>query len=209
MVGVSCASMDGRQRLGAVLVVAGIGLVVIGAAGLLNQPGTTAAAPTASPLGPVSPAPTVAPVAATPAPTIVITPAPTAAPTEDTLAIVTAFFAELERAVHDGAQETLADRLGQAVVDRYGAETCTTFLAAKEPFPEQAFEILGVSGPAAWDYVTDGLTTTIPGATTVDANVTAPDASGAVTTVRRDLHVELVDGVVRWFTDCGEPLSVP
>lgn len=199
--------MEGRQRLGAVLIVAGLGLVAIGAAGLLGGPGPVAAQPTAS-----AP-PTVTSVPATPTATLVVTLAPTLAstpaPTQDTLAIVTAFIEELERAVHDGAQETLADRLGQAVVDRYGAATCRAFLAAKEPFPEQAFEVLGVSGPAPWEYVTDDLTTTVPDATTIDANVTGPDASGAITTVRRDLHVQLVDGVVHWFTDCGEPLSAP
>jgi hypothetical protein len=201
--------MEGRQRLGAVLVVAGIGLVAIGGAGFVSGsggatlPATTLA--TSAPTG-AGPAPTTrASIAVTPSPT---TP-PTTEPTVDTLAIVIAFFDELERAVHDGAQETLADRLGEAVIDRYGADNCRAFLAAKEPFPEQGFEILGVRGPAPWDYVTDELTTTIPGATTVDANVTAPDATGAITTVRRDLHVQLVDGVVRWFTDCGEPLSAP
>lgn len=199
--------MEGRQRLGAVLVVAGIGLVAIGGASLMGQPGRTAAQPTPSaaalPTSPDGPPSTV------PAATFAVTPAPTAAPTPDTLAIVTAFFAELELAVHEGRQESMADRLGQAVVDRYGVANCRASLAAKEPFPEQGFEILGVRGPAPWDYVTDDLTTTIPEATTVDANVTGPDASGAITTVRRDLHVQILDGVVRWFTDCGEPLSAP
>jgi hypothetical protein len=203
--------MDGRQRLGAVLVVAGVVLAGAGAVGL-GSATPTAATATSAP-GTPAPATAAASAAATTAPTTpsptAVPATPTAAPTPDTLAIVTAFLAELELAIHEGRQESMADRLGQAVIDRYGAASCLASLAAKEPFLEQGFEVLGVSGPAPWDYVTDDLTTTVPDAITVDANVTGPDATGAITTVRRDLHVQLVDGVVRWFTDCGEPISAP
>lgn len=201
--------MEGRQRLGVVLLVSGLAVAAVGGAQLVGGSAPTAMQPTPAASAAPTLAHTSAPVTIAPVATAVATAAPTVAPTEDTLALVTTFFAELVRAVHDGAQETLADRLGQAVIDRYGVETCRTSLAAKEPFPEQAFQVLGVSAPAPWDYVTDDLTTTVPDAITVDANVTGPDSTGAITTVRRDLHVQVVDGVVRWFTDCGEPLSAP
>ncbi len=199
--------MDARQRLGAVLVVAGVALALVGVAGSIGYLGSPAAS-TASPTPAGSSGPSNEPAMTVVPPTIAATLVPpTPAPTEDTLAIVRAFFVELETAVHTGTQETMTDRLGQAVFDRYGRETCSANLAAKEPVAEQAFEILSVSGPAPWDYVTAELTTTVPDALTVGARVAAPDASGGVTTVERELHVQVSDGVVYWFTDCGEPLG--
>jgi hypothetical protein len=202
--------MDARQRVGVVLVVAGVALALVGAGGAVGVFGGPAAA-TGSPTP--APNPTAAAIATAPAMTVAaptVVPAtvapPTAIPTEDTLAIVTAFFAELEHAVQIGAQETMTDNLGQATIDRYGRDECSTNLAIKEPVPEQAFEILALSPPAAWDYVTDELTTTVPDAITVRARVTGPDATGGITTAERELHIQVLDGIVYWFTDCGTPL---
>jgi hypothetical protein len=120
--------------------------------------------------------------------------------------LIRAFFIRLETAVRDGNQESVAANLGGAAVDRYGISTCEAYLASRDPSPEQRFEILSVSGPAPWDYVTDGLTTTVPDAWTVQARVTGPNASGEVLTRDAELHVQVSDGMVFWFTDCGEPL---
>ena len=61
------------------------------------------------------------------------------------------------------------------------------------------------ASPAApWDYTTDGLTVQIPDAITVDASITA---KGATETLA--FHVAMVDGEVRWFTDCGIPIERP
>jgi hypothetical protein len=202
--------MEARQRLGFALLATGVVVMLIGVAGTVGFAGSPSAAigsPTPAPSAgiPTEPGMSVGPPSA--APTTATTPAPTSAPTQDTLGIVRAFFVELETAVHTGSQETMADRLGGAVIERYGLEACTQDLARKEPFPEQAFEILAVLPPAPWDYVTDGLSTTVADATTVQARVTGPDAGGTITTEARDLHVQLVDGVVHWFTDCGTPLA--
>ena len=149
------------------------------------------------------------PTATQPAPTVAPTAKPTVEPTTDTLGLVRAFFATLQAAIRAGTQADLVDSLGDATIERYGRDACATNLAATDPVPSQAFEVLGISGPGPWDYTTDGLTTTIPDAITVDADVTAPDATGTVATTRRDLHVQVVDGEVRWFTDCGTPLGAP
>jgi hypothetical protein len=37
--------------------------------------------------------------------------------------------------------------------------------------------------------------------------VTGLDSNGSLVTAERELHVQFVDGVVYWFTDCGEPLA--
>ena len=55
--------------------------------------------------------------------------------------------------------------------------------------------------------MTDGRTTKIPDATAVDARVTGADANGPVSTVDRELHVQIIAGVVHWFTGCGTPLA--
>jgi hypothetical protein len=203
--------MGGRRLLGLVLVVGGLALVGVGVAGLAGALGGTAAGPSASPVAtqplttPSAPASTVAPATApaTSPPTLA---PPTAAPTADALALIQAFFVRFEAAVRDGNQESFAANLGGATVDRYGISTCEAYLASRDPSPDQRFEILSVSGPAPWDYVTDGLTTAVPDAWTVQARVTGPNASGEIATRDAELHVQVADGMVFWFTDCGEPL---
>jgi hypothetical protein len=119
---------------------------------------------------------------------------------------VSAFFVKLEAAVRDGTQESMSASLGGAVVDRYGVATCEAYLASRDPSPEQRFEIVSISGPAPWDYTTDGLTTTVPDAYSVQARVTGPNASGEVATRDAELHVTVGDSMVFWYTDCGSPL---
>lgn len=198
--------MDLRRLLGAILVVGGLGLVLLGGAGLLAQRSGLPASSFGTPLPgtqapetgvPITAAPTVVPATAPPSP----------APTVDTLGLIRAFFVTLEAAVRDGNQESVAANLGGAVVDRYGVAECEAFLASRDPSPEQRFEILSASGPAPWDYTTDGLTTTVPDAWTLQARVTGPNASGEVATRDAELHVQVADGMVFWFTDCGDPLS--
>jgi hypothetical protein len=193
--------MDARQRVGAALVIAGVALALVGAAGLVLNQGAPAVA-TASP----TPAPSIAatqPALTTPP----VTAPPATAPAPDVEALVRDFFEAFQAAVRDGSQEDFAANLGQATIDRYGLAACQVNLASKVPVPEQAFEIVEVSEPAPWDYVTDGETTSVPDTITVDARVTAPDPSGVVGTESRELHVQVIEGLVYWFTDCGEPLG--
>lgn len=200
--------MDARQRVGVVLIITGIALALVSGAGIVMSVGAPAAA-TASPTPITLPAASepvsITAVPATPVPATV--PLPTSVPTQDVNALVRAFFVELQDAVRAGSQETMADVLGQATIDRYGRAACLTFLTSRDPAPEQVFEILSVQEPAPWDYVTDERTTTVPDATTVVARVTGADATGAISTEERELHVQVVDGVVHWFTDCGDPLG--
>jgi hypothetical protein len=98
------------------------------------------------------------------------------------------------------------DELAPAVLERYGEAACRAELESRPAEPSRAFEIHAVLAPAPWDYVTDERSTPIPDAITVEATVTAPGASGDVTE-EREVHVQLVDGEIRWFTDCGAPLG--
>jgi hypothetical protein len=121
--------------------------------------------------------------------------------------LVTAFYARLQQAFRTGDHESMFDTLGQATIERYGEQACQNYLATRAAVPEQVFEVLSVSNPAPWDYTTDDRTTSVPDTLTVQANVTGEDANGNLVSAQRELHVQLVDGVVFWFTDCGEPLA--
>jgi hypothetical protein len=100
----------------------------------------------------------------------------------------------------------MVDALAPAVFERYGRAACEAQLGSQAPEPSRAFEILEVGAPAPWDYERDGLSTTIDDAIAVRARVTGPTPSGDVTD-EAELHVQLVDGEVRWFSDCGTPLG--
>jgi len=190
--------MDAR-RLGALLVVAGLVTIAVGTWGALSTGAlpTTTEAPTESPTATASATASIEPSAEpTPVPT------PTASPTPDPAALTRAFFVDLVAATRAGNIVSMLPRLHPAVIDRYGEAACQENLSTRAA--DATYEILvrSVGDPAPWDYVTDGLTTTIPGTWTVQADVTS-----AGTTEARELHVTPVDGGVRWFTDCGEPLA--
>jgi hypothetical protein len=206
--------MDARRQIGAGLLVVGLGLVAVGAVGLVTgagaaaSPTTADAGPTATPADSAATAtptmslpPTVAP---TPTTTVTATPAPTPSPTTDPEAAVRAFFNDLVTAVRAGNEESMGPRLNGAVIDRYGAAACEAKLASDVADPTFAVDIIAVHPLAPWDYVMDGRTTPIGQAWTVDANVTTLGA-----TASREIHVAPMDGAVSWFTDCGDPLPAP
>lgn len=179
----------------------GVGLVVtaVGAFGLVSSggAGTATASPTPNlPTSAPSPSPTVAPSSP-----------PAATPTPDPDALVRAFLTNLVLQVKAGTQASLLDALDPAVVARYGADACRTQLGSIPADPDYAIVVNTVSTAAPWDYASDGKTTTIPDALAIDATVTVGGVKGASpSSSTRTLHLHLVDGVVRWFTDCGTPL---
>jgi hypothetical protein len=204
--------MDARQRLGAVLVITGIGLVAVGGLGLAGRLGGagTGSATTPSPTGLAAVSTSTAAAVSTSTPTAPpATPEPTLTPTQDPASLVTAFFARLQAAIRGGTEADLLGSLAPAVLDRYGRDACAADLADKDPVPGQVFEILAVHPPAPWDYVTDDRTTSVPDATTVGRSGHGAGRDRALQTTERELHVQIVGGVVLWFTDCGDPLSSP
>ena len=179
-------------------------------------------APSSSPVGGTSPTPT-APLSPTlpPTPPPSPTPSPSPAPAltaTPTAALATAtpsvapatqppldpapaeqFAADLAAAVRGGDDDYLVAHLHPATTDRYGLRMCRRYIRQNVSGDNLNWEVHGATGPAAWDYVTDGLTTTIDDAWTV--SVTQADA----TPPERELHFALADGTWRWFTDCGNP----
>ena len=161
--------------------------------------------PTASPLPPTPtavPTPTPGSVPPSNPPTAPPTPLPTVPPTAaPTLDPPTAedFARDLLAAIQTADTVYIFDRLHPLVSERYGARQCrrfvnTTFAAGD---PDASWTVKSSSGPAPWDWVTDGLTTTVEDTTTVTVEI--PDNP------ERELHFTPFEGTWRWFADCGEP----
>jgi len=161
-------------------------------------------APSSSPVAGASPTPT-APLSPTlpPTPTaalVTATPSVTLA-TQPPLDSATAeqFAADLAAAVRGGDDDYLVAHLHPATTDRYGLQMCRRYIRQDVSGDDLNWEVHGATGPAAWDYITDGLTESIPDAWTVSviqAGATPPE---------RELHFARADGTWRWFTDCGNP----
>ncbi len=200
--------MDGRGLGGAFLLAVGIVLIVVSAMQLTGASGDATAA-TGSPTAtgstpPASPERTTGPAAsATPAPT----PPPSTAPTPvlnaspDPEAMVRTFYAALVPALRTGNVETFVPLLHPATIVRYGEAACRAQLAGQAD-PTFDVDVISVSTPGGWDYVTDERSTQIDDAWTITADVTQ-----AGTTSRRELHLAPIDGRVRWFSDCGTPVD--
>lgn len=195
--------MSARRRLGAVLVVVGLLVAGAGVAGALGSAGglTTAAASGVSVGSSAASASPVASSTAPPTPAPTPAPTPTQSPTPDPDTLTRAFLVDLIAAIRAGDVDSMLPRLHPAVIERYGEAACKQELETRSADPTYEIVVKVVRPPAAWDYTLDGVTTSIPDAWTIDADVTAV---GQLAT--RELHVAPVDGEVRWFTDCGTPL---
>ncbi len=186
-----------------------IGIALIGSAVLdLGEDSRTSTAalatPAASPPGSASPppsaGPTTGPLASPSAPrSSSAATAPGPASTPDPFTRVAAFTSVLIPAIRDADAATLVAILHPATIERYGIDACLEQLGR---LGDPTFDIVvhGVDSPEPWDYTTDGVTTTILDALRVDASMTENGATEAT-----ELHVAIVDGEVRWFTDCGTP----
>ena len=198
----------GSARIGAIVaIVIGAVLVSLGAAGLAGAgplAPTSAAGPTAAPTPTSGPTPIPSsspanPTASTPAPTPTATEAPS--PTPDRLALVQALYARLVPAIRGPDVETLLALLHPATIERYGEPACRTYFAGLR---DPTFDVVvrSVAPPAPWIWERDGRSTTIADAWAVQADLTANGSASS-----QEIHVAVVGGEVRWFTDCGTPLG--
>lgn len=110
--------------------------------------------------------------------------------------------ANLVAATRDGRADVLVDTLHPAVIDRYGLDTCRTYLATAGVFPLDLV-VRETSTAASWDWQTDGVVTRIHDVALVEVSRVVGGE-----TVLQELHVARAgDGSLRWFTDCGDPVS--
>ena len=103
------------------------------------------------------------------------------------------FVTALSRALAATDATFLTSRMHPAVIERYGTAECQVFAAS--PHAEPGLTAKEVHAPAIYRWETDGLSRDIP-----ETNeVVASRADGSSPTI----HLALVDGLWRWFTDCG------
>ncbi len=87
------------------------------------------------------------------------------------------------------------------MIERYGEAVCGPHVATIGD-PTITYVVSAVSAPMPWDWTTDGLTRTIDGAYFVDATVSDDVTAPLAVT----LHIVPVNGLQRYFIDCGDPL---
>jgi hypothetical protein len=125
--------------------------------------------------------------------------APTShAPTATSGPDMARFVKDLAYAFRTGDSEFLFNNLDSAVVDRYGADACRSYVAGLSD-PTRRY-VAGEPGePSSWAYKSDGATTSVPDVVSVPVSGTADGRS-----ISAEQHFALLaDGTVAWFTDCG------
>ncbi len=111
--------------------------------------------------------------------------------------IIQGFTGGLVQAWNGNDTDFLFSHLHPAVLEAYGAEQCQSHLAERGADPTFAIDILGINGPAPWEYVSDFGPVSIPNVYTVDANEVERGID-----YRRSLHFGVGDGTAYWFTKC-------
>jgi hypothetical protein len=177
---------EGRARaiVAGVAVAAGLIVTVVGVAGALGNWGTTTKKAAAKPA-------TTGTAAKPPA-----GPAATSTKGETPQQ----FLDKLGQAVREGDVNFQLERLNAATISRYGKDACRTELGTRTD-PTRSYTIKSVSPQKqAYDYASDGQSVTIPGTTTVEADVVFEGQAQPVT-----LHLVEKNGQFTYLTDCGTP----
>ena len=112
---------------------------------------------------------------------------------------VRTFVPELVAAIRKGDNDFKFARLHPAVIERYG-EKCKDGLSGAQP--DFVIDVVSVGVAEPWDWVTDGVTATI-----VATPVTVKRSSAGGVLIDGVIHLAEAEGEMRWFTDCGTPLS--
>ncbi len=191
-------------RLTRALLIAGASLLLVGLVGRLGfDGGGETAAPSPSPPQ-LSSSPTTPPSSE---PTESAEPSasesPSPEPTE-TIAVETPeeFFALFAEAIRTGDVEFLLARLHPVVLERYGRQQCRAAVAALATDPTFDAKVRSTSEAGAYEFTSDGESATVDDTLTVAVTFTTAGDAG-----RQDAHVAPVDGELRWFTDCGDPIA--
>jgi hypothetical protein len=106
------------------------------------------------------------------------------------------FVTALASALSNGDTAFLRSRMHPVVIDRYGSAACDAYAAGQHT--PTAISARDVSAPSIFAWQSDGLSRDVP-----DTNEVVATQNGQSSTI----HVALVDGLWRWFADCGTPLA--
>ncbi|MFQ5947547.1 MAG: hypothetical protein ACE5KX_01630 [Acidimicrobiia bacterium] len=190
-----------RSGIGLLLLGIGAALIVVGVIGqALGGNGGGAARATSAPPGPAPPETTTT----EPEPTTTTAPEPTTTTTtipEIEPETIEAFYAALVAALKaDEPTLFMFERLHPAVVDRYGPAACRAYLDGLKAPESFDLQVLGVGPPVPWAYATDRQSDTIDDAMTVRLLQSLDEESSEI-----EAHVVVREGLISWFTDCGEP----
>lgn len=158
--------------------------------------GSRVATPTSRPtIEPLEPTSTINPTLSPP------TEDPGGSPTPNPEAEAVALLTELSRAHADGDSVLLYARLHGEVIERYGASQCQLYLE-RVAGSISDLEVLSTTFPVVFHYSTDDLETALPDAVSLNIRFQAQNQ-----TTEGEMHTVEENGEMRWFTDCGEPLS--
>jgi hypothetical protein len=110
------------------------------------------------------------------------------------------FLPVFSAAIRTGDERFLFDRLHPAVVEFYGERTCRVYLR-DFVVPDSEFRYRSAAEPAEFTWIADGMATLVQDVVNVD--VTAVSEEGQIDRV---IHLGIVEGDLRWFADCGDPV---
>lgn len=187
-----------RSQIGAIFVIAGGALFLVGGViGLLNS-SPDEAAPAAAATSTTSQ--TVETTSTVPAEETTTTNPPNTTTTVTVVAETPEdFLVALVRGLR-ADPELLVSRLNQVTIDIYGADQCLETLGQALD-PETEFQIREIGEPGPWDYVIDDIITPLNDVLPIEV-----ERFVAGQTIIQELHWQLVDGQWTFFTDCGDPL---
>jgi hypothetical protein len=110
------------------------------------------------------------------------------------------FLPVFSAAIRTGDERFLFERLHPAVVEFYGVRACRVYLR-DFVVPDSEFVYHSAAEPAEFTWIADGMATLVQDVVNVD--VTAVSEEGEIDRV---IHLGIVEGDLRWFADCGDPV---
>lgn len=122
---------------------------------------------------------------------------------------VSEFAKKWQQAFRSGDVDFLVARLHPSTIERYGEAVCRESVKRQTPDPGWTIRVKKVSELGLYDYTSDQLSTVVNGVYTVTAvrqTGLASQTGQKSPPAESDIHLALVEGKVRWFSDCGAAL---
>jgi hypothetical protein len=111
--------------------------------------------------------------------------------------LVAAFYRQFERAMRRNDATVLFDHLHPMVVERYSESVCRAYVDSLVR-SDSIVQLVAIGPAEPFGWTADGVTTPVDNGIAVRLRGGPPGQP-----IESDDHVAVVDGKVRWFTDCG------